>query len=99
MYARTPSPRRRCPQACYNPCKIVNRTHEQRIVLSLNGGFIEGPILYVYLVSIESLGRFGRSGPTHREQSVVGHVQFRAFVSQLTLSAFVFTRTYLIVLE
>ena len=48
---------------CCNLCKIFNRPREQRTVLSLNGGFIEGPIMYVHLVSIESLGRFGRSGP------------------------------------
>ena len=30
--------------------KIFDHTHERKIVLSLNGGFIEGPIMIMYVL-------------------------------------------------
>ena len=46
-----------------NLFKTFDHPHERGTVLSPNGGFIESPIMCIYLVSIDSLGRFGRSGP------------------------------------
>ena len=33
------------------PCEISNRPHEQRIRLSLNGGFLEDILTYAYLLN------------------------------------------------
>lgn len=34
------------------PCEIFNRPHEQRIRLSLNGGFLEDIVTYAYLSNL-----------------------------------------------
>ena len=36
-----------CPSPCYNLYRIFNHAHQRRIVLSLNGGFLEGAVTYV----------------------------------------------------
>ena len=53
-WVRAPAPRVSSP--LLQPCKVFDRTHEQRIALSPNGGFLEDVVTYVYPVNF--LGRF-----------------------------------------
>jgi len=54
------------------PLDVSSRPGERRIVLSLNGGFLESAVTYVYSVSVSLFGRLGEVC-TPETQSVAGH--------------------------
>jgi hypothetical protein len=53
------APSYRDPHPCYGFCQIFDHVRQRRIALSLDGGFFEGAVTYIY--SVCSLDRFSKS--------------------------------------